>query len=194
MHPFRSFISDFTIVPENEWNEIEKCLTLKEYQAGTILLRSGEICKKLYFVEQGLLRFFILKDGVDVSKFFTVAPYCFTSQRSFTDETPSSDNIETLEGSVIWEMSKTDAFDLFRFPSWNEFVRKLIQEVQFNTEQILESIQNETAEERYIRMLESGDQLLNRVPLKHIASFLGIAPQSLSRIRKKYWTNRSNLT
>ncbi len=172
-------------MPDSEWSEVEKCITRKEYQTGHLLLKSGETCKKLYFVEEGLLRFFILKDGSDVSKFFTVAPYCFTSQRSFTDALPSMDNIETLENSTIWEMSKTDAFDLFRFPVWSEFIRKLIQEVQFNTEQILEAIQNQTAEERYMNMLESADPLLNRVPLKHIASYLGIAPQSLSRIRKK---------
>ena len=61
-------------------------------------------------------------------------------------------------------MSKSDAFDLFRYSSWSEFVRKLIQEVQFNTEQILEAIQNQTAEDRYIRMIEERDPLLARVP------------------------------
>jgi CRP-like cAMP-binding protein len=185
MHPFRSYILQFTSIEETEWNAIELSLTRKEYKAGTTLLRAGDVCKKLYFVEEGLLRFFILKGGVDVSKFFTVAPYCFTSQKSFTDDIPSADSIETLEDSVIWEMNKTDAFDLLRLASWNSFVRMLIQEVQFNTEQLLEALQNETAEDRYLKMLESGDPLLNRIPLKHIASFLGIAPQSLSRIRKK---------
>lgn len=186
MHPFREYILKFAHIPDEEWAWIEKCLTRKEYPAGEILLESGKICRKLYFIEEGLLRFFVFKDGVDVSKFFTEPPYCFTSQKSFTDEIPSNDNIETLEDSIIWEMSKSDAFDLFRYSSWSEFVRKLIQEVQFNTEQILEAIQNQTAEDRYIRMIEERDPLLARVPLKHIASWLGIAPQSLSRIRRKY--------
>jgi len=185
MHPFRKYISTFTKLPEQDWLEIEACLVRKEYPAGAMLLKSGEVCKRLYFVESGLLRFFILRDGVDVTKFFTEAPYCFTSQRSFTDDTPSNDCIETLENSVIWEMTKEQAFELFRLNSWSEFVRKLIQEVQFNTEQILEAIQNETAESRYLQMLENNDPLLNRVSLKHLASYLGIAPQSLSRIRKK---------
>ena len=185
MHPFRKFISKFTNVSSEEWNVIEKCLTRKEYPGGEIILRSGKTCKKLYFVEDGLLRFFVFKEGVDVSKFFTKAPYCFTSQKSFTKEIPSNDNIETLQDSIIWEMSKSDAFDLLRYSGWSEFIRKLIQEVQFNTEQILEALQNLTAEERYIEMIEVKSPLLRKVPLKHIASYLGIAPQSLSRIREK---------
>ena len=63
-------------------------------------------------------------------------------------------------------------------------VRKLIQEVQFYTEQILDEAQNQTAEERHINMVEKDDSILVHVPLKDIASYLGIAPQSLSRIRK----------
>ena len=189
VHPFRSYISTFTTLADAEWSAVENCIVRNEYQTGTVLLTAGEVCKKLYFLESGLLRFFIFNDGVDKSKFFTQAPYCLTSQKSFTEEIPAKENIEVLEGSIVWEMSKSDAFSLLNIPSWSEFVRKLIQEVQFNTEQILESLQNETAEERYIHMLESADPLLSRVPLKHIASFLGIAPQSLSRIRKKMILN-----
>lgn len=194
MHPFRTYIERFTRLSEEEWEAIESCLTRREYPAGQSLLEDGQVCRKLYFVEQGLLRFFVYKDGLDASKFFTVAPYCFTSQKSFTEQMPSRDNIETLEDSVIWELSRADAFALFRYPNWSEFVRKLIQEVQFNTEQLLEASQNQTAEERYISFLETEGQLLTRLPLKHVASFLGIAPQSLSRIRKRYVAAQRKLT
>ena len=185
MHPFRQYVEQYARLSNSEWLQVETHLTRHQYNAGELLLRSGEVCKKLYFVEEGLLRFFLLKNGEDVTKFFTIAPYCFTSQRSFSDNIPSKDSIITLESSIIWEMSQFHAFDLLKLPGWSEFVRKLIQEVQFNTEQILESIQNDTAEERYVQMLEKQDPVLSRVPSKHIASFLGIQPQSLSRIRKK---------
>ena len=91
-------------------------------------------------------------------------------------------------------MNKTDAFELLRYPNWSEFIRKLIQEVQFFTEQILEELQTSTAEERYIKMVKENDPILLNAPLKDIASYLGIAPQSLSRIRKKYWLNNRKLT
>ena len=82
-------------------------------------------------------------------------------------------------------MKAEDAEKLFKLNSWSTFIRKLVQEVQHFTEEILGEIQNRTAEERYQDLLESGHIYLQKVPLKHLASYLGIAPQSLSRIRKK---------
>ncbi|MEL7222747.1 MAG: hypothetical protein AAGJ93_15605 [Bacteroidota bacterium] len=107
---------------------------------------------------------------------------------------PAEDSIEVLQDAIVWEMDQSIAFDLLKYPNWSAFVRKLVQEVQYLTEQILEDIQNNTAEERYIKMMQSNDPILTNAPLKDIASFLGIAPQSLSRIRKKYWAAARNLT
>ncbi len=184
MHPFKKYILTYQSLNLEEWEQVERCLNRKEYAKGEVILASGKICRKLYFLEDGFLRFYILKDGETVSKFFTEAPYCFTSQRSFANGIPTDDTIEALKDSIIWEMDKTDAFDLLRIPNWSEFIRKLIQEVQYFTEQILEETQNCTAEERYVRMLEQNSSILLHAPLKDVASYLGIAPQSLSRIRK----------
>ena len=194
VHPFRKYILQYNPLSEEEWKQIEKCLTKKAYKKGDLILESGKICRKLYFLEDGFLRFFLFKDGEKVTKFFTEAPYCFTSQRSFTNDIPASDNIEALKDSTVWEISKTDAFDLLKISNWSEFVRKLIQEVQFYTEQILEEAQNNTAEERYIKMIEENSYILLNAPLKDIASYLGIAPQSLSRIRKRYLKKNQKLT
>ncbi|MGD1843035.1 MAG: Crp/Fnr family transcriptional regulator [Thermonemataceae bacterium] len=194
MHPFRVYISNYISIPEEDWQEIISCLTRKQYKSNTLILEEGKVCKKLYFLETGFLRYFTNQDGNDITKYFTEAPYCFTSQRSFTNNTPAEDSIEVLEDAIIWEMPQSDAFNLLRLPSWSEFVRKLIQEVQFYTEQILTAIQNKTAEERYVQMIEENNIILQKTPLKHIASYLGIAPQSLSRIRKKYQAQTRNLT
>lgn len=194
MHPFRKYILKYNQLKLEEWEDVEKCLIRKEYKKGELVLENGKICRKLFFLEEGFLRFYISKDGEDISKYFTEPPYCFTSQRSFTNDIPTEDNIETLKESIIWEMDKTDAFALLKYSNWSDFIRKLIQEVQFYTEEILKDIQNNTAEERYIKMVEENDSILKNVPLKDIASYLGIAPQSLSRIRKKYWDNNRKLT
>lgn len=177
-----------------DWCIIEESLKRVIYKKGSALLEEGKVCKKLYFLESGCLRFYINTNGEEISKFFTIPPYCFTSQRSFNNETPAQESIAALEDSVVWEMSKQDAYKLLNMKSWNEFIRKLTQEVQYFTEQILEQMQHLTAEERYTKMIEEGDILLQKVPLKHLASYLGIAPQSLSRIRKKYMDQQQKLT
>jgi CRP/FNR family transcriptional regulator, anaerobic regulatory protein len=193
-HPVRVFIEKYTPISNENWQLIKICLEKKTYSKEQLLVEEGKVCKTLYFLESGLLRFFISKEGNEITKFFTEAPYCFTSQRSFTAQKPANENIETLEDCIIWEMSQTDAFRLLENPSWSEFVRKLVQEVQGFTEEILEEIQTETAENRYRKMIETANPLLQRVPLKHLASYFGIAPQSLSRIRKQIFENRTNLT
>jgi CRP-like cAMP-binding protein len=185
LEAFRQFIENYTPLSDRDWKQISICFDKRLVVKDEILLEEGEICRHLYFIENGLLRYFINKDGNDITKFFTDAPYCFTSQVSFTSEKPSTENIQAIERSVIWQTTLTQANDLLELTSWSTFVRKLIQEVQFYTEEILQEIQTETAENRYKKMIESNPQLIQRLPLKYLASYFGIAPQSLSRIRKK---------
>jgi len=194
MHPFRKYIQTYSSLREEEWKKVEACLERRFYQKGDLILRSGKICRKLYFLEEGFLRYFSDKDGLEVTKYFTEAPYCFTSQRSFNNEIPSGDSIIAECDSIIWQMKRKDSFDLLKIFNWSEFVRILVQEVQYFTEQILEEMQNSTAESRYIRMIEENNVALRYVSLQDIASYLGIAPQSLSRIRKKYQADARNLT
>ena len=194
MHPFYEYILRYSDLSMEEWKEVEKCLVRRRYNADDHILKDGQICRKLYFLEAGFLRYFTYRDGEEVTKYFTEAPYCFTSQRSFTQDTPKLDNIQALEASIVWEMEKSAAFRLLEIPSWSEFIRKLIQEVQFYTEEILQALQSETAEQRYAQMIAENDIIIQKAPLKMVASYLGIAPQSLSRIRKKYYQQQRKLT
>ena len=185
MRTLRQFIENYTTLSDKDWKQISVCFEKRVVEKDEILLQEGKICRHLYFIESGLLRYFINKDGNDITKFFTEAPYCFTSQVSFTSEKPSTENIQAIEQSVILQTTLKQANDLLELKSWNTFIRKLIQEVQYYTEEILQEIQTETAENRYKKMIETNPQLLQRVPLKYLASYFGIAPQSLSRIRKR---------
>jgi len=194
MNDFQTFITQYAPLTIHDWKQIEPCLKRRVIQPGELLLKEGQVCRNLWFLESGFLRYFVLKGADDVTKFFTNPPYCFTSQRSFNEQIPSRENIEALEESVIWEMSRADTYRLRELKNWALFARKLTQEVQFFTEEILEELQYETAENRYRKMLETGSPLLQKVPLKHLASYLGIAPQSLSRIRKKIMLESANLT
>ena len=182
---FKHFIENYTTLPDNDWKQISVCFEKRIVKKDEILLREGKICRYLYFLESGFLHYFVNKDGNHITKFFTIAPYCFTSQVSFTAQKPATENIQAIEESIIWQIPLKQANDLLELKSWNTFIRKLIQEVQRFTEEILLEIQTETAENRYKKMLETDPQLLQRVPLKYLASYFGIAPQSLSRIRRK---------
>ena len=156
MHPFRAFISRYTPLSDADWQRIELVLTRHDVKRGTLLLEEGKICRHLYFLESGLLRFFILRNGADITKFFTDVPYAFTSQRSFSTQEPANESIEALEDCVVWQISQANAYALLTSEAWNTFVRLLVQEVQQLTEAILEDMQTNTAEERYRRLLNAG--------------------------------------
>lgn len=188
MDALRKFIENYTLLPTDEWKQISVCFEKRMVEKEEIVLQEGKVCRHLYFVESGLLRFYINKDGNDVTKFFTEAPYFFTSQASFNSQKPANENIQAIEKSVVWQITYYQVNELYKLKSWTDFARKIIQEVQFFTEEILEELQTETAEFRYQKMLKNNPELLQRIPLKYLASYLGIAPQSLSRIRKKLMT------
>lgn len=185
MEEFRKFVEQYVRIPNKDWEIISIQFKKREIPKNYFILEEGKICKSLYFLERGLLRYFVLKNGNEVTKFFTIAPYCFTSQVSFNSRKPAKESIQSIEESVIWETSYKQNEELLKLESWNNFARKITQEVQFFTEEILEDLQSETAENRYRKLLLNQPELLNRIPLKHLASFYGVAPQSLSRIRKK---------
>ncbi len=185
LEEFRKFVERYENIPDVDWDLITSCFRKRELPKNFNILEQGKICKNLYFLEEGLLRFFTLKEGDEWTKFFTIAPYLFTSQASFNSRKPANEYIQTIEKSVIWETTFKENQELLKLKSWNSFARKITQEVQFFTEEILEDLQTETAEKRYQKLLHKQPELLQRIPLKHLASFFGVAPQSLSRIRKK---------
>ncbi len=188
LETLKKFIESYTAIPKQDWEQISACFEKRIIAKDEIVLQEGKVCKHLYFVEQGLLRFYINRDGSDITKFFTEAPYFFTSQASFNAQKPANETIQAIEESIVWQINFQQTNALYKLESWTDFARKIIQEVQFFTEEILEELQTETAEFRYEKMLQRNPELLKRIPLKHLASYLGIAPQSLSRIRKKRTT------
>ncbi len=191
----RTFIGKYSRLPDTEWDIIRKAFIHRELMKNEILLEPGKVCRHFWFLEEGLIRFFILKDGLDITKTFTIAPYCFTAKASFRHQQSSQEGIQALERSIVWQMEHDRLTELSALYVWNDFLRNLTGEVQEFTEMIWMDTRIETAETRYKKMLDKyPPALIQKIPLRHIASFLGIAPQSLSRIRKKLHDSRNKLT
>jgi CRP-like cAMP-binding protein len=186
MSAFRNFIESYVRLPDEEWEAIADVLTPVEYKKNEIILQAGEVCRFFGFLEKGLLRYFVEHDGNEVTKFFTVAPYCFTSAYSFRNQVPATESIQALEHSMVYTISLKNADLLLELKHWAAFTRKFTQEVQYQTEQLMMEAKTTPATERYRLLMENHPGIIQRIPLKHLSGFLGIAPQSLSRIRKNY--------
>jgi len=188
---FKEFLETYITLPENDWNQIIVDFEPQVLQKNEMLLEEGFICRYFYFFEKGLVRFCCNVDGNDVTKTFCKAPYCFTSKISFRNQTPSREGIQALEESVVWRISYEQYKKLEQIPSWNTFMRKLVNEIQEFLENHLLESKILTAEQYYSNLLEHFPaDFMQKIPLKHLASFLGVAPQSMSRIRNKLHKNK----
>lgn len=186
MIAFKLFIQKYTNLPDNEWELITKAFVRAEFLRNEMILNEGKICRYFYFLEEGLVRFYINHDGEELTTYFVDAPYCFTARESFRSNTPATESIHAISNCVVWRTTPDKIQELSKIPSWLRFMRNFNHEVQVYTERLLIAGKTLSSEERYLELLETHPTVTERVPLKYLAGFLGIAPQSLSRIRKKY--------
>ncbi len=182
----KTFLQKYVELPDEDWEKIRQDFEKQVFKKDEFILEEGKICRHFYFFEKGLIRFFLNVDGEDVTKNFAIAPYCFTSKVSFRNQTPAKEGIQALDETVLWKIDRQQYNKLEELESWNLFMRKLINEIQEFVENRLLESKIYTAEKNYANLLERYPaELMQRIPLKHLASFLGVAPQSLSRIRSK---------
>ncbi len=182
----KGLIKKYTELPLSEWQIIENAFHKNEYKKDSILLTEGSICRKFYFIETGIVRFFYNIDGNEITKVFTVAPYCFTSKNSFLKQIAAPENIQIIDKAIIWETTYSKYKELELLNSWRIFIQKLLSEIQEFAEEFHLQSKTETADIRYKRFCERyHPSIVQKIPLKYLSSFLGIAPQSLSRIRKE---------
>lgn len=150
------------------------------------LLNEGQVCRHLYFLEDGALRGFYNLDGKEVTHWFGFEQDFVTSFHSFITGRPSVENIQLLEGSILWAISKERLTELFnQYHEIERLVRIAYEKYYIRLEERFVNAQFKTATERYENLLQQAPHILERVPLGHIASYLGISQETLSRIRSK---------
>lgn len=152
---------------------------------GDFLSREGEVCSKLTIVRSGILRSFFNKDGEQLTTYFNIEGTVATALRSYIKEVPAYENIQALTDVELLCIEKTAMNELFEnIPSWNKLARIVMEQLYVKMEERSISLQYDTAKERYLNFLEEFPNVIHRVPLQYIASFVGITPETLSRIRK----------
>ncbi len=158
----------------------------KSYKKGAYFLEEGRICKQVGFVAKGLLRYYINHDGEEKIYDFSQENEYVCNYESFLPQLPSSKNIQALEDSEVFVISHTDLqFFYANVRGAERFGRIAIESVFVKLLQEISSLYTETPELRYERFLRNHADLQQRISQYHIASFVGVKPQSLSRIRKR---------
>jgi CRP-like cAMP-binding protein len=151
------------------------------------LLNEGQVCRHLYFLEQGALRGFYTLDGKEITHWFGFEKDFVTSFHSFTTQKPAVENIQLVEGSILWAISKETLSGLFnQYHEIERLVRIAYENYYIRLEERFVNAQFKTATERYENLLQQTPHILERVPLGYIASYLGISQETLSRIRSRF--------
>lgn len=151
-----------------------------------ILHNKGDVCNHLYLIEKGLARTFYYKDGKDITAHFAIENETITAIDSFIQRKKSRYSIELLEHSDIISISHQDLEKLLqKKPKYEKYARLFLEQIYINLAERIEDLLFYTAKERYENLIKKKPDLLSRVNLKHIASFIGITQETLSRIRSQ---------
>lgn len=144
----------------------------------------GATCRTIYFVQKGLARIYYYKDGNEITEYFAFENDIIVRAESLFTGKPSKKAIQAVEETIFIGIPSAQLFELYdSFPDIERLFRKIIESAYVDTVNRIESIQFHTAEERYNQLLSERPSMIQRIPLKHIASYLGITQVSLSRIR-----------
>ena len=157
----------------------------KEFGKGKIILRQGSRANQLYFVQEGVLHNYYYHDGRQISSWFYNEKQFITSWHSFYAQKQSFEEIECLETCLLYEISHTNYQKLIAdFPAFGNFARLLAEEMLTFLDEFSKNWSFLSAKEKYGLLLTYFPDVEQRVKLGHIASFLGISQETLSRIRK----------
>jgi len=152
------------------------------------LLKEGAVCNQSHFIEEGILRSYLFDlDGNEVTTEFYSKRVFASDFLSFFKRTPSKEYIQALTDCETWYITYGDMQENFHtIPEFREYGRQNIINNYSLLKQRMVSMLQETAEQRYAGLVNSNPEILQNVPLKYIASYLGITDTSLSRIRKEF--------
>jgi CRP-like cAMP-binding protein len=184
---FWTFTDRYVLFSEQEKNSIKPYFKFKEIPKYTTLVDLGAVSKELFFIVKGCLRYYYLTDdGREITGFIFQENMFAGSHSSFCNQVPSTQILESIETSTVYTLSYNDLTDLYRLvPKMNELVRKILEHRFAFAQSVIASLIINKPEERYRQLLEQHPALIHRVPLHILATYIGITPVSLSRIRAR---------
>ena len=182
----RTHILSRVEMPEEDFQRVTELMIPKKLRKRQYLLQAGDVCRWLAFISKGCLRHYSVDDsGTEHIERFGIEGWWMVDIESFQAHKPAPGNIDALEDSELFLIDKSSIDKLsVSVPPWDRYYRAILEEEFYAARARISDFMSASAEERYQHFQGKFPDLLQRVPLQQIASYLGITPQSLSRIRK----------
>ena len=177
----------FASLSEDGYSLLMSIAEFKKLKKAEVLLHESQVCKHVYFVETGYLKAVHNNDGKEVNLSFTFPGNFTTNLKSLRNAVPSGYNIQACKPAMVWKLEKDKLFDLYtQSPEIGAFGRNLLEQLLIVQEEHANIFKLNTPAERYQYILTHNPELLQKVSLTDLASYLAISRETLSRTRKKY--------
>lgn len=164
---------------------------LRSYEKNELIFTEGNISNEIYFVTKGCVRLFYNVDGSDKTAFFYTQGKFICAGESYTFNLPAIENYQALEDTELIVLSKVAIEELLAISSRFEVIARIATENELITcQKMIASFITKSAEERYVDLLNNQGELFQRVPQQYIASFLGVSPETLSRIKARVFKKK----
>lgn len=179
-------INNIYPMPETSAAKLAGLLTEVAYPKGSHVLEAGKTERNIFFIASGIVRAWMPVDGREITFWIGAEGATIVSLKSYVSNEQGYETMECMEDSVLYVLRRSDLETLFRedihIANWG---RKFAEKELLQAEEKFIPLLFTTASERYETLLKQHPDLLQRIPLEHLASYLGITPVSLSRIRGK---------
>ena len=179
-------IKSIVALNEDEERAFANILTTKQFKKKEFLLQEGKICSNVSFVNSGCMRLFYNVEGVENTIQFFFGDSWYTDYASFLTGQPTIENMQALEPCEVVQFKKEDLYKLFnQFPIFEKVGRVLAENAFLSLSRLNQMLTNEEPQQRYLNLMKQRPDVVERIPPHYIASYLGVKPESLSRIRKR---------
>ncbi len=186
MEKLKIYFSKLVSLSDQEWSDYEACLISEEYPKKSFLLKEGQKCDFIAFIEEGIFRFYHEVEGEEkVTAFFFPNDFV-TNYRSFLTGAPSDHYIQVLQDATIYKIYKKDLQNLYdKHKSIERLGRLIAENLYLMITKRLDAFHSSSPEMRYQELVNRNSKLLQAVPQYMLASYLGVKPETLSRIRAR---------
>lgn len=188
---FIELIKIYVALNDAEAAALREFAELRSYAKNELIFTEGNISNEIYFVTKGCVRLFYNVDGSDKTAFFYTQGKFICAGESYTFNLPAIENYQALEDTELIVLSKVAIEELLAISSRFEVIARIATENELITcQKMIASFITKSAEERYVDLLNNQGELFQRVPQQYIASFLGVSPETLSRIKARVFKKK----
>lgn len=180
----RELARKYSTMTHDELDILESVLVPRKFAKGEVILKDGEICRSILYIEKGMLRQFYYKYGKEVTEYIATEGFIVMCIESLFREEPTRLQIEALEPTIIYELPKKRLEEVaLHCVNIQILYRKILEESLIISQIHADLVRFESAENRYRRLWKLFPEVVQRAPLLYVASYLQMTPETLSRVR-----------